>query len=308
MVYNPDLCEKDYVEEECELYNGGCWKCGTQFHLGEEDTRCPNCNEVVRWNCNSCHQEFKIVDKVSKKKLVDCKVCGYTKCPYCGTCSVVCDKNKWTLEITDIITKHIPDGDYPDLPDGVKKIISYIEDIKATRERKTCFNGMPISYSKGNIKRLMLKMDGFRVRDPVDRAKFVERIKEATALDFGTKIIINDLREDGSYGQEYRDALNLLVCLGKFKLKWLKDKDDKDYCIFKRVDGEPCRKLSKKDLVEAFCSKCKRSYPRGKLYCPNCSWKKGKRKGEMVELKERSSTREVCQLYRGHFKKGNGRN
>jgi len=43
MVYNPDEVEKDYEE-----YNGGCWKCGRQLKLDDNQTNCDSCGSLIK--------------------------------------------------------------------------------------------------------------------------------------------------------------------------------------------------------------------------------------------------------------------
>jgi hypothetical protein len=304
MTYNPDEVEKDYEE-----YNGGCWKCGKQLNLGDEQTNCDNCGSLIKWKCNNCNKTFEIKDKESNKKLRICKICGFFVCPHCGVCHYSCDKFKWQKEILNILKQDIPIGQFPTLIQRVDEIVEYVESIKTSIERKTCIRDVPISYSKGKIKSLAARADGFRIKNKQDMIRFKERLKDATDLEIGTEITVEKIREDGSYGQEYRDALNMLVCLGKFKIKWLKNKEDKEYCVFVREDCGGCEYFNIDNLVVKYCPKCKKVYSRDKLSCDNnCIWSKGKDKGELVKLKERLNNCDTCQMYRGNFKKNNGRN
>lgn len=301
MVYNSDEIKRDSI--------GGCWKCKTQLTLKDEQVKCDKCGTLIRWWCNSCKEPFDIFNKETRKKLQECKVCGYFICPHCGVCSWNCDKFKWQKEILNILKQDIPIGQFPTLSKRVEEIVNYIELIKTSHERKTCPRGIPISYSKGRIKNLLSKAEGFKIKNENDRQKFMQRIDEATEIQIGTEITINRIREDGNYGQEYRDALNLLVCLGKFKIKWLKNKDEKDYCIFVREDCDKCLYLSDEDLIINECKKCKKIYKdKNKTICDDCFWERGKNIGKNVELKKRLNSCDTCQLYRGNFRKGNGKN
>jgi len=304
MTYNPDEIEKDYEE-----YNGGCWKCGKQLKLDDEQTNCDNCSSLIKWKCNSCHEIFEIRDKELNKKLKECKICGFFICPHCGVCYWNCDKFKWQKEILNILKKTIPIGEYPSLIHRVDEIVEYVESIKTSIDRKTCIRDVPISYSKGKIKGLAARAEGFRIKNPEDMNRFKSRIKDGTDLEIGREITVEKIREDGSYGQEYRDAFNMLVCLGKLKIKWLKNKEDKEYCVFVREECGICKFFDNDNLIVKYCPKCKKVYNRNKLSCDNnCVWSKGKNKKEIVELKERLNNCDTCQMYRGNFKKKNGRN
>jgi len=302
MVYNPDEIEKDFIE-----YTGGCWKCKKQITLKDKQVKCDNCGTLVRWWCNNCKQPFDVVDKESNKKLNECKICGYFVCPHCSVCSYSCDKYNWQKEILKILSKEIPIGKYPRLPLSVNEIVEYIESIKTSIERKCCVRNVPISYAKEKVKNLWAKVEGFKIKNENDRKNFIKRIDDATELEIGKSITINNIREDGSYGQEYRDALNLLVCFGRFKIEWKKDDNNKDYCVFTREDTGKCNFLSNKDVVIKVCPKCNKKYKRLVIHCEKCIWSKGKCKGESIKLKERLNNCDTCQMYRGNFKKGNGK-
>lgn len=301
MVYNQDEVEKDST--------GGCWKCHTQITLKDEQVKCDKCGTLIRWWCNSCKKPFDIIDKVTNKKLQECKICGFFKCPHCGVCSWNCDKFNWQKKILEILKQDIPIGQFPSLPKRVTEIVEYVESIKTSIDRKTCVRNVPISYSKGKIKSLAARAEGFRVKNINDMQSFKKRIREATDMEIDTAITVNNIREDGSYGQEYRDALNMLVCLGKFKIEWRKNKEDKEYCVFVREECGVCEYFNNDKLIVKFCPKCKAVYDRSKLSCDNgCTWSKGKNEGQLVELKERLNNCDTCQMYRGNFKKKSGRN
>ena len=302
MVYNPNNIEKDLKD-----YNGGCWKCKKQLKLTNDQTNCDNCNSLIKWNCNSCHEIFNIVDKESNKKLKECKICGYFICPYCSVCYWNCNKFEWQKQILQILKKDIPIGTFPSLTQRVDEIVEYIENIKTSIDRKVCCRNVPISYSKGRIKKLVAKVEGFRIKNIIDRDRFLQRIKDATDLPIRTDITIDKIREDGSYGQEYRDALNLLVCMGKFKINWIKKEGHKDYCVFTREDIGTCKFFNSDNLILKVCPKCKKIHNKEKENCDICIWDKGKKIGESVKLKERLNNCDTCQMYRGNFKRGNGR-
>ncbi|HKL23977.1 MAG TPA: hypothetical protein VJ912_01445 [Candidatus Nanoarchaeia archaeon] len=284
---------------------GTCWNCETELSLQENQTKCDNCGQVVYYKCNACKEEFLVEDKESKKKLEECKLCGFFKCPHCGTCYDGCKKFSWQKQILKILSQKIPLGQYPELPQLAKQITDYLENEKTSIERKNCpERNVPISYAKGRIKSLLAKFEDYRVKDSEDREAFLKRINELKRLSLGETATISTFRETGSYGQEYRDAFNLLVCLGKFEIKQEKKKDsDETYDLFVRCDKEPCPYLIKENLVISYCPKCKKIYSKEKKYCDNCPPKtKGKNKGQLWELKKRLNNKDTCQMYRGYFK------
>jgi len=282
---------------------GTCWNCVTQVTLEGEQTHCDNCGEIIFYHCNSCKQKFEVIDKKSKNKLEECKLCGYFKCPHCKICYHSCKRFEWQKEILRILRVEIPINNFPKLPTLASKIVDYLESQKISIDRKSCAErGVPISYAKSRIKSLLLKFEGFRVKDTDDRDAFLKRFKEITDKEIGTKLTVTQSREKGSYGQEYRDAFNLAVCFGKFEIKKIK-KDEKEYDVFIRCEKGICKYLAKDDLIINSCPKCKKIFSKNDTYCNICPpEKKGKNKGQSIKLKERSNNKDTCQMYRGSFK------
>jgi hypothetical protein len=135
-----------------------------------------------------------------------------------------------------------------------------------------------------------------------DKYAFINRLKEITDIPIGTKLTITKIREEGSYGQEYRDAFNLSVCLGKLKIIWIPSIEEKqEYALYERIDESPCKFLSKEDVIINECPKCKKRYSKEEIYC-SCISKKGKNKGQNIKLKKRVNNCDTCQMYRGDFK------
>ena len=289
---------------------GSCWNCNTEITLGEERTKCDVCENIIFYRCNNCKEEFEVLDKETKKKLRECKICGYFICPNCKVCSWNCNKYEWEKEILKILRPEITQGNHPTLLDKVREIREYFEYEKGGQERRICpERKVLISYAKNRIKSLLAKSEGFRVKDGEDKDAFIKRIEEITAKELGTELKISEVREDGSYGQEYRDAFNLLVCLGKLKIvKKSFEKEDKtiEYDSYIRCEKEHCNLLSTDDLIINECVNKEhmgnRRFPLDVNYCPTCkTYQKGKEKGQLRRLKRRLNDKDTCQLYRGSF-------
>jgi len=289
---------------------GTCWNCNTQINLKEGRTHCDVCGNVIYYVCNSCGYKFEILDKKEKKKLKVCKLCGYFICPKCGVCSWSCDKYKWEREILKILRPEITQGNFPIILNKTKKIVNYFIEEKGGKENKVCpERGVLISYAKNRIKSLLAKVEGFRIKDEADRNAFIKRLEEITEKPFGTELKISEIKERGSYGQEYRDAFNLLVCLGKLKIvkkSFEKDGETITYDSYIRCEKEHCKYLAKDDLIINECKNPKhignKRFPLNLEYCPNCPpHKTGKEKGQQWKLKKRLNDKDTCQLYRGNF-------
>lgn len=284
---------------------GTCWNCEIQITLKDERTDCDNCKEILRYWCNACKQPFDIKDKKTRKTLNECKLCGYFHCPSCGCCSWTCKKFDWEAKIYKKLLPEISQLKYPTLTKKVQEIVEFFIDAKTNVDRKSCSErNVSITYAKNRIKSLSAKFEGFRIKNENDRNAFLERLKEITDLEIGEERTVTNVRENGSYGQEYRDAFNLAVCMGEFEIMIKKDeKTNKEYSVFVRCKKERCPHFNLKDLIITECKTCKKRYPRHTKICTICPpYSKGKRKGQLRELNERLSDKDTCQMYRGNFK------
>ena len=292
---------------------GTCWNCLSQVTLKEEETKCDNCGKNINYQCNYCHKWFSIYDEKEEKKINECKVCGFFVCPNCGTCSPSCLKEIWQANIMKILAPEITYVTFPSLQNKINKILSYIEEIKIDKDRRTCPRGVPISYAKERIKRFIVRTRGFKTKNDLDVIKFKERIEEILNKDLGSQLTINQSREEGSYGQEYRDAFNYCLCLGKLKIQKVEKEIDGElveFYVYRRVEDGICPLLNLTDLIIKICPnpKCKiHKFPLDSEYCSSCIYQKGKNKGQAIKLKLKISNKDICNLNRGEFEKKDGR-
>ncbi len=278
---------------------GSCYNCQTQVTLLEEETRCSSCNKILRYWCNSCKKPFDIEDEFTSKKLGGCKTCGFFYCPDCNACGPDCMKKEWANKIKEILGNHF----YSTLngTEILKKIVDYIEDIKSNRDRKSYPKGVPITYAKNRIKGILVRMEGFRVKNNLDQKEFELKLNTIIELPLGRQITISDIRQDGSYGQEYRDSINLAICLGNYKVTYKKNQDDKEYAVYERIDGNKCNNLDTSNLIINKCTKCGRHFERDIERCDCGYYKKGEEEGKAYKTKQTISVKDTCQLYRGSF-------
>ncbi|MFA6201185.1 MAG: hypothetical protein WC679_12355 [Bacteroidales bacterium] len=287
-----------------------CWNCGIEFTLKNENIKCDECKVIVNFQCHSCHEWFSLYNEKTKEKIKQCGICGFFPCSHCGTCGQYCEKDLWQTQIIKILAPEITYQKVPNLQEKINKLLSYIEDIKISHDRRTCPNNVSISYAKQKIKNCAVKMLGCRVKNEKDKLKFLERYTKIIDVDLGTKLTINQSREEGSYGQEYRDAFNYAICRGKLKKEIIKkeiDNEIKEIEVYHRIENGHCQYLDLTNLIIKKCpnSKCKKEYKYESQieYCHHCQWKKGKHKGEYPKLKLIISNKDTCQLNRGLFKK-----
>lgn len=279
---------------------GTCHNCGIQITLKDEEVICDNCGEVVNYPCHYCKKWFSIDDT----KL--CGVCGFYVCPYCRTCRKDCQKEMWQTKITKILAPEISYETFPKLQEKINKLLELIEEIKISHDKRECSNGVPITYAKNRIKSCIVRMKGYRVKSEEDMNAFKQRMEEVGNIDVGNILTINQAREDGTYGQEYRDVFNLCICLGKLKkerIKKLIDDEEVEIEVYKRVGNAQCPFFDIEKLIIKFCPKCKKEYSPNEENCPICFYKKGKNIGKPFKLKLRISNKDICQLNRGEFEK-----
>lgn len=291
-----------------------CWNCGSEITLKEEDVKCDNCGKIVNFSCNYCHKWFSIYNEQIKEKIKECGVCGYFVCPNCGTCSQDCQKELWQTEITKILSPEITYLTFPSLQKKINRILEYIEEIKLNKEQVVCpERKVSITYAKNRIKSCIVRTEGYRCKNLLDIQKFKERIKEIMDVELGTQLTINQSREEGSYGQEYRDVFNLCICQGILKKEIIKKRIEselKEIEVWRRVEIGRCPNLDLVDLIIKVCPnpKCKiHQFPLEVEYCSECIYQKGDKKGQPYKLKLKISNKDICKLNRGLFKKEDGR-
>jgi hypothetical protein len=274
-----------------------CYNCGTEFTLKSEETHCDKCKKKVNFPCNACSKWFSI------EGIKTCGFCGYYYCPECNTCSRDCLRYIVYAKIREIIPQITNEQ--------LEKIKDYIEDLKTNKEQKSCPNGVPISYAKGRCKMCFVKLLGYGCKSEGDLTRFKERYEQVLDKDLGDILTINQSREDGGYGQEFRDVFNLAVCLGKLKkikTKRIVDGKEIEFGGYQRIEEAPCSHFDSKDMVLKKCPQkdCKiKIFPYKEISCscPECKYKKGKKVGQLRELKLKISNQDICQLNRGAFKK-----
>lgn len=277
---------------------GICHNCGKEITLKEEETKCDSCGVIVNYPCHSCKQWFSIAET----KL--CKTCGNYYCVNCGVCGINCQKGEWFSRIKEITGTLISE-------EQLEKLIELIEEIKIGKDRRTCPNGVSISYAKNRIKSCVVRMKGYRIKSQEDLEKFIERYKNITDVPLGTTLTINQSRESGSYGQEYRDVFNYAICCGKLKIKKITKMENDipvEFYVYQRCELGQCKMLDLKNLIVKVCpnKNCKiKTYPLSQTNCcsPECKFKKGDKVGQFYPLKLKISNKDICQLNRGDFKR-----
>lgn len=287
---------------------GKCWNCNTEITLKEEDIKCNECGKIVNYQCHACHKWFSIYDEKTEVKRKECKICGFFVCEYCGSCGMYCEKDLWQTQIMKILAPEINYQTIPNLQNKINNLLSFIEEIKISHDQKQCPKKVPITYAKGRIKNSIARMKGYRIKSNSDLQKFNERVEEILSIPLGIQLTINQSREDGSYGQEYRDVFNYCICLGELKKQKIKkdfDGEEREIEIYRRINNGVCQFLDLKDLLLKICPKCKKEYPQDSLieYCDCYVYQKGKKQGQNPKLKLKLSNKDTCQLNRSLFKK-----
>lgn len=292
---------------------GKCWNCEVDVFLREEETKCSRCKKTVRYWCINCATPFDVEKKEDKKRIKECKWCGFFLCPSCKSCDINCPKHEHKNKVISFLKPlKIPIDQYEYIDSIAQGIVSYFEYIKLGREQTNCKFGVPKTYAKNRIKSILARMKGFRVRDNFDKEAFERRQEEITSSPIGREFTIKQVRTAGTYGQEYRDVFNLCVCLGilEYEKKTYKEQEKEiEYDSWTRVEENQCPFLDTEELIIKYCSKCKEIYSRDKNYCPNCIYTQGGKKhnkGEHFKLVESLSNNPTCKNLGGFKKRGDG--
>jgi len=270
---------------------GKCYKCGTEVTLSENNTKCPYCKTTLSYPCWNCKQWFEVADENGNKRK-ECPVCKFFYCPNCSICGSNCKKRSWEQWLYD-----------KELPRDLKKIIEYFGIQKVGAEEKRCPREVGISYGKGKIKTCILKVKGYKSKNQNDTNAFAKRLDEISSIPIGISTTITKIRQEGTYGQEYRDAFNLGICLGLFKIERKPNPDNEgvDIQMFTRIDGQPCEYWDASKLLWKECISCKKEYPLESEYCSSCNYKRGKNKLQPVKLKLCKSDKDTCQYDRNNY-------
>lgn len=270
---------------------GKCWYCDTEVTLSNDNIKCPSCKKTLYYICWNCKKPFEVADENNKKRK-ECVVCKFFYCPNCSICGKNCKKRNWETFL-----------DGKELPRDKRKIIEYFGIQKVGAEEKRCPRDVGISYGKGKIKTCYLKMLGYKPKNKEDAEKFKKRLGEISEISIGSSTTITKIRQEGTYGQEYRDAFNLGICLGLFKIerKSNPDKNGVDIQMFTRIEGKPCEYWDADKMLWKECPKCKKEFSLEVDYCPICTYKKGSKKNQQIKLKICKSDKDTCQFDRNNY-------
>lgn len=262
---------------------GTCFNCKKEISLKDGEVNCPSCGEPPYqcWNCKA--------DITGETE--ECPVCNFFVCPSCGVCSKDCILPELIIATREM--RH-------------REMVEYIYSSIKTPDRRTCHQGIPISYAHGKLKNMALRLKGFRVKNKEDAEAFEKRFEKIEGFPINKTWVISQEKEDGEYGIEFREVSNLAVCMGMAKKETIEKKNSESkiinkYELFTRIDIEPCNNRNWDDLISSYCYKCKQPFERGVPYCPTCIYEKGKDKGQPVKLFERKSKVHFCQLNRKDF-------
>lgn len=158
----------------------------------------------------------------------------------------------------------------------IDKIMELIQNLIKTKENKSksfCYRLVPKSYAKKRIKEIILKFSNIKTKDKEDSEIFKKRYDELSNLPLNSSITVSKIREKGSYGQEYRDVINLMICEGKFSIEKMEltKKDIRNF--YKRTNNEFCSYYSPENIWSKKCLKCKSTMESiDILKCPFCNF------------------------------------
>lgn len=300
---------------------GRCYKCNTELRLEGEEYLCDNCNLVVEYKCWNCKGIIPSRDEETRKKREECSSCKYFYCPSCGVCGNTCKKIGIRNQVLKILGGQLNlEGDLviKDIHKKIKYIVDSILDGKdGEKIHKVCPYGVYQSYARGKkgqpgrIKQLLAKMNGIGVKSELDMEGFKERFNQILGLDEDINFTIKNLRADGRYGQEERDACNLGVCMGETIAQQITTKKGKKATIYKKIESKgKCHYLRQDNFISKRCPQCNKDYNNSKLEyynpkintCPNCKRVRGKNKGVYYDLIKKETNTFTCNCPYNNFK------
>jgi len=293
---------------------GRCWRCDTELRLVGNQWLCDNCDEAMGYKCWKCKYDFTVRDPLTKKNINQCSACGFYHCPDCGSCDEVCPKNEWIRMVFNILAGQTTlDGDLiiTNPQEKVKRIIQFVETLKTEkRPHKVCPYYVYASYARGRkgeqgrIKQLLARMNGIGVKSRLDAEKFREKLNSILGIDINSpSFTVDDLREEGRYGKEERDACALGVCMRELEADLVITKKGHKAIVYKRIDVEgQCPYLRQDNFITKRCPNCHKDYNNPQLeyyqpnleFCPNCSYKRGKKKGNSYPLIVKETNTFTC--------------
>jgi hypothetical protein len=288
-----------------------CINCGNDFTLKNKETRCDTCKEIVGFYCWCCKKPFEVIDEKGNK-IKECKYCGFFKCPECNMCGEKCPTPEYKKQIYKLLITppklfDITENETREvIRNKINLIINFFENMIVTYQRKMCHRNVPISYAKQRIKYALSRMRNELCKNKEDQDKFLARFNKIKNTQIGCDFNLTQIRENGEYGQEYKDLLNACVCLGLLEIEQKKTYTNKGqikrkYWSYKRINGLPCEfYLGDNNLIIKKCNNnlCENFKVGGyvstsDLFCPFCGNK---------DLEIKITNRNICQLERCSFK------
>lgn len=276
---------------------GRCWKCDTELRLEGKQWLCDNCNKPIGYQCWNCGSDFTIRDEKTKKNIEECPSCGFYYCPLCQVCAEDCPTHVWLISIKEILSGQVTlEGSLilTKTEEKIRRIIKLIEEIKKeNKPKKVCPYFVYSSYARGRkgeqgrIKQLLAKMNGIGTKSELDQEGFRRKLGKVININEGESFTIKQLREEGRYGQEERDACSLGICMGELNGKLTTTKDNNKAIVYTKIKNEgKCAYLRQDNYVTKRCPHCHRDYNNSKLEyyqpnieeCPQCIYKRGKKK------------------------------
>lgn len=257
---------------------GKCSHCDKDIKLSIDDKTCPHCgkNPYHCWKCG---------ESISKKP-IECPICHFFVCNSCGNCGYDCVIDTYL----DKLDPHINLSK----TEQISIINEIIEEVKGPARRNCVERSVPISYAKGKLRNIALKIKGYNIKSEADLKAFNEKYMYFYNFPIGYTWSINGIKEDGRHGHEEREISYMLVCLGLAKI--IRKKHEKSgvyYDLFERINGNPCNYLNWNNLIKKTCPKCKIIYFPEATNCSKCN----------VELKIKRGEINFCQLARSCFVK-----
>lgn len=282
---------------------GICIGCDNDIFVKNNDFHCENCGKQTQYKCWNCKETItpEIIIPIYKEEK-ECSWCGFFICKNCNYCGkkkkqndfVVCERT----ELSKLITERFKVNS---IKTKISEAVQILGNIKQGKHNRYCVRNLPYTYAKTKNKEYLCLMRGWKTKNDLDKQLFNQRYDEITQESIGKEWSVSSKREDGSHGQEVREACNLAVCLGTVE----RVKDENGFWKYKRVTKNICQYWNEENIMFKVCTRkgCGNKYlDDTKQTDCICIYIKGNKKGQHPKLKLKISNVSTCKLPGLNFK------
>lgn len=270
-----------------------CKNCNKEITLKDNETKCPSCGTEQTFNCWNCSMT------ITPGKNKECPVCFWFICEQCDSCI---DECKFELQWIKI-------NEYIEPKDNIRAR-SHLRDIVAElihkkKPMRICERGVPWTYAKNIVPKLIRKIDGIQTKKIGDQQRFEERLANIKSMDDLKEFTVESEREIGFNGNEQRETIYLAACTGLAKLKWEENKNKGKVIGTRDAQAKVCPFFQGfGDIHRRQCPKCKHLYLSTIFECEVCVYQKNtekNKKGDRIQTRAIKSSVDICSFENEKF-------